>query len=328
MSSTITLKRRALLALAEFSNPSATAVDAHDYTSGICIRVTDDYCRLAASNRAVMAVANLEIGSPDEALAFFADVDYADDVDYAVDEYILPVNRILPALKGNPDGCVTITHEPHSDAAEKGRGLLTIVPDGEFTIKVPTIPSLFPHLDTLTTVTAGNLLSMTQIALAPTLLIKFVKAGKRLGIPSPERVVIAITGPTTHVGVKVGLADWFYGVMMPFTPATRYEGTAPGWLLADELPKDAAEIAEPEAVEQLTWDFESLPPMDMVVTDADLEDVDAPADQEHTTPVCDCGEPTCAGTCGYHAGGDMDDAGAFDLGDLPPVDSASEEASE
>jgi hypothetical protein len=268
MSSTITLKGSALVAMAEFANTGKGSINANDYTSGIAIRVTPEHVRLAASNRAILAVANLEVGAPDEALASAADL-Y--DVPENAEEYILPICKVLPALKGCASEQVTIDFTATGD--DEARGTITIILPEGYTIRTQPIPTMFRHMDVLTMVTREGLANTTQIALAPTLLAKFVRAAKRLEIPSPERVVIANTGENSALGIKAGLADWFYGILMPMTPPTRYEGTAPEWLLNDDAERDE-EDPEPEEVTQLAFDLDEgvAAPMDLTVSDEDLTD--------------------------------------------------------
>ncbi len=258
MSSTIRLKRSVLLALSKFSNGSAKAIEADDYTAGAVIRVTPERVLVAASNRACMYVLMLE---PKEnqpnGLVSMIDI-YEPTIEDFTDEYIFPLERLLATIKGgNPKDELVIEHTVTD--LEDHRGMVTVqeISSG-VKYSAFSLPALFPHLGKISTINFAELKPATQIALAPKLLVKFSDAAKILEIPSHDRVVIAFTGDCSMMGVKAGLADWAYGVCMPFTAPTRYEGTTPDWGMPDTDGVELANIEEPEEVEQLSWDMERL----------------------------------------------------------------------
>lgn len=250
MSSTITIKRAVLLAMAEFTASAKDVIDANDYRAGISVRVDpndgdEGAVLLAASNRVVLAVCRLPIGAEE---GLVGSIELGKSWETGGDEYILPVVRILPALKGNPEDVLNIEHTTYGKATEEKRGKVIIRDDNGVSISTPTIPAMFDHLNLLTTVERGNLQDIAQIAFNPLQAMRFVRAAKKLGIPSPERVVLAFSGTAKPIGVKVGTAAWFYGVLMPIQAPGYGEGSAPGWLndqplTVDEVPEETEQLA-------------------------------------------------------------------------------------
>lgn len=268
MTSTLCVRRSVLLAMSQFACSAKDVQDANDYRAGIAVRILDEQTvRFAASNRAALAVANLVAG--DDA-GLVSSVSMGKSWQEGGEEYILPVVRILQALKGNPEDMLTIDHFTYGKSPDERRGTVKIVCDGDVTISAATIPAMFKHLDLVTRVSRESLTPVTQISVSPAQLMNFVRAAKRMGIPSPERVVIAHSGPNLPLGIKVGLSNWLYGICMPMSSPGYGEGTAPGWLTEEPLNCEEA----PEEVEQLAlWEEESSPP-------APAEDLSGLSDDE------------------------------------------------